>query len=67
MLHFINKVYTVFKGKKNSDKIIQYKFKKKYNLIPLDMYNGFSQVYCNNSKGKYIILQRVKNTDSEGR
>ena len=31
--------------KKSSDKIIQYFFLK-YNLTPLDMYNGLSRVYC---------------------
>ena len=34
-----------------SEKILQF-FKKKYNLRPLNMYNGLSQVYCIEPEGK---------------
>ena len=44
---YIIRVYTVCKAKKKrtTDKRIQYFFEN-YNLTPLDMYNGLSQVYC---------------------
>ena len=36
---------------KSSDKNIQY-FKKNYNLTPIDIYNGLSQVYCMEPEGR---------------
>ena len=48
MRHFI-RVYTV--KVKNIRQKIQF-LKKKYNLTPLDMYNGLSQVYCIKQEGR---------------
>ena len=48
MLHFIW-VYTVRNGRKIF-KIIQYCIEN-YNLTPIDMYNGLSQVYCIKPEG----------------
>ena len=44
MLHFI-RVYTVCKGKKDIQTKNMISFEN-YNLAPLVMYNGLSQVYC---------------------
>ena len=56
----ISSVSTLFvKVKKRSSDKIQ--FFKNYNLTPLDMYNGLSQVYCIKLEGKYplVFIQRV--------
>ena len=49
--HFI-RVYTVCKGKKDLQTKIYNIFFFNYNLAPLDMYNGLSQVYCIKSEGR---------------
>ena len=57
MLHFIRCTPFVMVKKifrlKNTISI------ENYNLTPLDMYNGLSQVYCLNQKEESISIQRV--------
>ena len=40
-------------------------FKKKYDLTPLDMYNGLSQVYLSKQKEEYISIQNGNNILTE--
>ena len=49
MLYFF-RVYTVCKGKKDIQ-TKEYNIFLNYNLKPLDMYNGLSQVYCIKPEG----------------
>ena len=52
--------HCLLKLKRSSDK--KYIFFFNYNLTPLDMYNGLSQIDCIKPKGKSIGIQRVKFT-----
>ena len=58
MLHFIRAYIVCRVEKRSSDKIIQY-ILENYNLTPLDMYNGLSQVYVSNQKEESNSIQRV--------
>ena len=55
MQHFI-RVYTVCIRKKDLQNKEYSNFEKNYNLTPLDIYNGLSQVYCIKSDS----IQRIK-------
>ena len=55
MLHFI-RVYTVCEGKKDLlTKECNILFN--YNLTPLDIYNGLSQVYCLKPEGEGSVVE----------
>ena len=58
MRHFI-RVYTVCKGKKDFQTKNTIVFEK-YNLTPLYMYNGLSQVYCIKPEGRiHTNIQKI--------
>ena len=50
MLHSIW-IYTICKGKKDLQ-TNEFNIFENYNLTPLDMYNGLSQVYCIKPEGR---------------
>ena len=50
-------VYTVCKGKRNLQ-TKEYNIFENYNLTPLDMYTGLSQVYCIKSEGRIHLYTK---------